>query len=223
MGDHQIEPGALQVVVSTATDPLENLALEEEFLSQVEAGTRDETLRLWVSHACLVRGPHRSSRSGWHHADQAAALGVPIHERSSGGGTVYHDPGNLNWSFYLRRCAGYFGAAGLFRSSAAFIIEALRPLGIDAAFAAPNRIDAAGRKISGIAARASLEAVLVHGTLLVTSDLERLNALCIYPPGCPPVVNLSELRPGLSVSDVVSAIDRFAALRMPAAGAVSSA
>lgn len=223
MGDHQIAPGALQVVVSATTDPLDNLALEDELLAQVEHGTRDETLRLWVSRECLVRGPHRSSRSGWHHTDRAAALGVPIHERSSGGGTVYHDPGNLNWSFYLRRSAGYFGAAGLFRSCAAVIVEALRPLGIDAAFAAPNRIDACGRKISGLAARASLEAVLVHGTLLVTSDIERLNALCIYPPGCPPVVNLSQLQPGLSVKDVANAIERCAALRAPVAGAVSSA
>lgn len=223
MGDHQIDPGALRVEFSPTADPLENLLLEDQLLAQVEAGTREETLRLWVSRACLVRGPHRSSRSGWHHADRAAALGVPIHERSSGGGTVYHDPGNLNWSFYLRRSAGYFGAAGLFRSCAGFIIEALRPLGIDAAFAAPNRIDTGGRKISGLAARASLDAVLVHGTLLVTSDIERLNALCIYPPGCPPVVNLSELKPGLSVTDVASAVARHAALRAPAAGAVSSA
>jgi lipoate-protein ligase A len=99
----------------------------------------------------------------------------------------------------------------------------LRPLGIDAAFAAPNRIDAAGRKVSGIAARASLEAVLVHGTLLVTSDIQRLNALCIYPPGCPRVVNLADLRPGLEVADVRQAIERFAALRAHEAGAVSSA
>ena len=219
------ESPALQLLVTSGTDPLTNLALEDELLFQVEAGHRDETLRLWVNDECLVQGPHRSCRSGWHRAERAAEFGVPIHLRTTGGGTVYHDRGNLNWSFYLRRSAGYFGAAGLFRSCAGFIIEALRPLGIEAAFAAPNRIDVGGRKVSGISARASLEAVLVHGTLLVSSDIDRLNALCIYPPGCPPVENLRRFRPGLSVADVVRAFERFdpAANRRDAAMVVSPA
>ena len=144
---------------------------------------------------------------------------MPVYERSSGGGTVYHDPGNLNWSFYLRRSTGYCGASGLFRACAGFIVAALATLGIKAAFAAPNRIDAHGRKVSGISARASLAAVLVHGTLLVASDLGRLNALCIYPPGCPPVENLSAFLPGLAVAEVTQAI----ALRAGAFGTVSSA
>jgi lipoate-protein ligase A len=203
---------ALQLLVTPGTDPRTNLALEDELLAQVEAGYRAETLRLWVNDACLIQGPHRTHRSGWHRAERAADLGIPIYTRSTGGGTVYHDCGNLNWSFYLRRTAQYFGGAGLFRSCAGLIIETLRCLGIEAEFAAPNRIDADGRKVSGISARASLEAVLVHGTLLVASDIDRLNALCIYPPGCPPAANLCALRPGLSVGDVVRAFER----RMPA-------
>jgi lipoate-protein ligase A len=142
-----------------------------------------------------------------------------VYARTSGGGTVYHDPGNLNWSFYLRRSTAYFGASGLFRACAGFIVEALSALGIQAEFAAPNRIDARGRKVSGISAKASLEAVLVHGTLLVSSDLDRLNALCVYPPGCPPVENLASFVEGLTVADVTRAI----ALRAGAIGTVSSA
>ncbi len=199
---------ALALLVTPGTDPLVNLALEDALLAEVEAGARDETLRLWVNDVCLVRGPHRTRQSGWHREDHATDLGVRILERSTGGGTVYHDPGNLNWSFYLRRSAGYFGAAGLFRSCAGVVIEVLRSLGIAAAFAAPNRIDVGGRKVSGLSARASLEAVLVHGTLLVSSDIDRLDALCIYPPGCPPAQNLCAFRPGLAVADVVRAFER---------------
>ncbi len=222
MGDLQITlaaPPGLTLLVSPDTDPARNLALDDALLAEVDAGVRGDTLRLWVSSPCLVRGPNRSSRNGWHRPEVAQSLGVPICERSSGGGTVYHDAGNLNWSFFQRRATGYFGAAGLFRACAGFIVDALRPLGIDAAFAPPNRIDAAGRKVSGIAARASLAAVLVHGTLLVTSDLDRINTLCIYPPGCPPIQNLAAFHPGLTVGDVIAAI----ALRARAFGTVSSA
>lgn len=200
---------ALELLVTPGTDPLVNLALEDALLAEVEAGSRGDTLRLWVNEACLVRGPHRTSRSGWHRPERAAEVGVRILERSTGGGTVYHDPGNLNWSFYLRRSAGYFGAAGLFRTCAGAVIEVLRSLGIEAAFAAPNRIDVGDRKVSGLSARACLDAVLVHGTLLVSSDLDRLNALCIYPPGCPPAQNLCAFRPSLSVADVVRAFERL--------------
>jgi lipoate-protein ligase A len=208
-----VESTDLQVLVTQGTDPVTNLALEDDLLLQVEAGSLEETLRLWVNDECLVRGPNRSWSSGWHLTERAAQLGIPIHTRTTGGGTVYHDLGNLNWSFYLRRSAGYVGAAGLFRSCAEFIIEALRTLGIAAAFSAPNRIDVAGRKVSGVSGRASLGAVLVHGTLLVSSDIDRLNTLCIYPPGCPPVQTLRGFRPGLTVGEVVRTIERYARAR----------
>jgi lipoate-protein ligase A len=170
-----------------------------------------------------VRGPNRSDRSGWHHPERAAELGVPILERTTGGGTVYHDAGNLNWSFYLRRDAGWFGARAWFRACANVVTDALATLGIAAAFTPPNRIDVGGRKVSGLAARGSLAAVLVHGTLLVASDLARLNALCIYPPGCPPVTNLAAVRPGLTVAAVRDAIATWADLRALPSGTVSSA
>ncbi|MDG6968727.1 MAG: hypothetical protein JRN50_04630, partial [Nitrososphaerota archaeon] len=48
-----------------------------------------------------------------------------------------------------------------------------------------------GYKVSGMAARATPRALLVHGTLLLNTDLDRLNLLCIPPPGCPPVANVS--------------------------------
>lgn len=216
MEDREIAPA---ILLSPERHPAANLALEEQFLAEVAAGTRGDTLRLWVNDPCLVRGPNRSRTSGWHHPELAARLGVQIHERSSGGGTVYHDPGNLNWSFYLRRPGGFAGAPALFRACAGFIVDALRSLEITATFALPNRIDVAGRKVSGLAAKSALDAVLVHGTLLVTSDLDRLNLLCIYPPGCPAVQNLSAFRTGLTVGDVVQAI----ALRAGAAAAGFSA
>ncbi len=203
--------GGVAVLRTPETDPATNLALEDALLLEVEAGTRPDTLRLWVADECLVRGAYRSCRSGWHREAEARALGVPLYARSTGGGTVYFDRGNLNWSFYLRRAEGYVGGERLFRGGAAFIARCLAPLGIAADFAAPNRIDAAGRKISGMASRASFGAVLVHGTLLVTTDLARLDGLCIPPAGCPPVARLCDLAAGLTVEAVAQRIAAAAA------------
>lgn len=196
----------MQVLVSEETDARRNLALERELLREVEAGFRPETLRLWVNDPCLVRGRNRARTSGWYDEGAARALGVPVLTRESGGGCVYHDRGNLNWSIYLPRAQGFVGASPLFRRAAALIVEALGALGVEAAFAAPNRIDVGGRKVSGLAARAVLGASLVHGTLLVSTDLGRLNALCIPPPGCPPVANLRDFAPRLTVEEVVGSV-----------------
>jgi lipoate-protein ligase A len=200
----------LAVVVTATRDPAANLALEEALLAEVERGERPDTLRLWVADACLVRGPNRSATSGWHHDAEARRLGLSIHTRTSGGGTVYFDHGNLNWSFYLRRAESFVAGRRLFPACAAVIAVGLRALGITATFAPPNRLDVAGRKISGMASKANLGAVLVHGTLLVSTDLERLNAVCIRPPGCPPVVNLCDFDPDLTVARVRAAIARSA-------------
>lgn len=201
----------LDVVVSDSTDPAVNLALEDEMVRAVEAGARRDTLRLWINDECIVRAPRRTRGSGWHDDDAARRLGIPVHIRTTSGGTVYQDHGNLNWSFYLQRSVGYVGARKLFPLCAGVIAEALGELGIEARFGAPNRIDVAGHKISGLAARASLGAVLVHGTLLVSTDIARLNAVCIPPLGCPPVARLCDLAPEVTLAAVVRSIARCAA------------
>ncbi len=203
-----------EILVTEITDPATNLALDLRLLREVDARTRPETVRLWVNEECLVRGPHRSRSSGWYYEERARKFNVPIHTRTTGGGCVYHDPGNLNWSFYVRHSDGYVGCARLFRSCAAFVIKALNALGIDASFGAPNRIDVAGRKVSGLAARALRNAALVHGTLLIATDLDRVNALCIPPPGCPPVARICDFDSRLTVTNVIDSILR--ALRFAA-------
>jgi lipoate---protein ligase len=198
--------GPFAVLISERTDPRANLALERELLREVDLGLRPQTVRLWIDDECSVRGPHRSRCSGWYREQRARELGIPVYTRSTGGGCVYHDVGNLNWSFYLRRAEGYVGYPRLYRSCAAFITEALGALGLGASFAALNRIDISGRKVSGLAARAVQHATLVHGTLLVSTDLERLEELCIPPPGCPPVARLCDFDSRLTVARVIESL-----------------
>lgn len=191
----------LAVVFDDVTDPERNLETEELIFERVQRRTLPEVLRFWRSTECLVRGRARSARYGWYDEKLAAELKVPVYERSTGGGVIYMDLGNLNWSFYLRSSGEMLAPAALFGRWSAHLVGALRRVGLDARFAPPNRIDVSGSKVSGMAARSTSRGFMVHGTLLVDTDLSRLNSLCIPPAGCPPVSNLREWRPDSTVEE----------------------
>lgn len=186
-------------------DPVRNLRREEEIFGLVEDGNLPEFVRFWTNTECLVRGRVRHARYGWYDQKLAEELGVPVLVRSTGGGVVYHDLGNLNWSFFLRTSGAFLSPTAVFGRASKYLIEALGSLGVPAQFSPPNRIDVSGRKVSGMAARSTVHTILVHGTLLLNSDLDRLNLLCMPPAGCPPVSNLSEW---LASIDNRSVIDR---------------
>ena len=189
-----------------ARDPLANLAREDELFQQVERRELPELVRFWIDSECLVRGKARSAKYGWYRESVAKTMGIEVMVRTTGGGVVYHDEGNLNWSFFLRNTGGLVSPTRVFEWASVHIVRALAELGVDARFAPPNRIDAHDRKVSGMAARMTPRTILVHGTLLLDSDLEKLNQLCIPPAGCPPVVNLREWLPGIEASQVVKAV-----------------
>lgn len=187
-------------------DPVANLAREEELFLREERRELPELLRLWIDSECLVRGRARSASYGWYREALAEDLGVRVVERGTGGGVVYHDEGNLNWSFFLRNTGPLLSPTAMFARASAYVTRALGGLGVGAEFAPPNRIDAYGRKISGMAARTTPKTILVHGTLLLTSDLEKLNRLCVPPEGCPPVANLEEWVKGIDPPGVLKAL-----------------
>ncbi|MDG6939634.1 MAG: hypothetical protein JRN39_04440 [Nitrososphaerota archaeon] len=176
------------------TDPPSNLRLEDDIFARVDRGEADAVLRFWKDDECLVRGRAKSVRYGWYAEEAAARLSVPVYERSTGGGVVYHGPGNLNWSFFARVDGRLLSPSRVFADGSWTIIEALRRLGFPASLAPPNRIDVDGKKVSGMAARSTIHALLVHGTLLIDADIGKIDELCIPPPGCPPVSNLSAWR-----------------------------
>ena len=192
-------------------DPLFNLAMERAVLDAVSRGKSGDTVRLWINTRCLVMGSSGERRGlyGWYDADLAAKLGVKVYKRMTGGGVVYHDEGNLNWSFFIRkRSSTVPSVAALFREAGSIIAESLRGLRLDAYFSPPNRIECNGHKISGMAAYISRNAVLVHGTLLVSTNLDELNRLCIPPPDSPPVANITDWLKDVTISDVVESIEK---------------
>ena len=201
-----MKAGALKVYVDKGKDPAENLKREEDLFRGVDSGELPELLRFWVDSECLVRGKAKSAQYGWYREALAQEMGVRVIERATGGGVVFHDEGNLNWSFFLRNSGRLLPPVKMFERASGHMVRALADLDVDAEFSPPNRIDVQGRKVSGMAARSTPRAYLVHGTLLLRTNLGKLNRLCIPPPGCPPVANLDEWIPEIHPLHVVRAV-----------------
>ena len=194
------------VVFDQTRDPASNLIRETELFAQVDDGVLPELARFWINSECLVRGEARSAKYGWYREDVAAKMKIPVLTRSTGGGVVYHDEGNLNWSLFFRNPDPFLSPTAAFNTGSRYMVKALERQGIRAEFSSPNRIDVSGRKVSGMAARFTVRTILVHGTLLIDSDLEKLNALCVPPVGCPPVSNLTEWERHIDAATLVDSV-----------------
>ena len=146
---------------SRDTNPYRNLAREETLLQTIRG---EAILYLWQNASTVVIGRNQNA---WREC--AVALlereGGTLARRTTGGGAVFHDLGNLNFSFILPR-----GAYDLPRQLSV-IQAALTSLGIACAFSGRNDLLASGRKFSGNAFRFTREGALHHGTLMVDVDL----------------------------------------------------
>ena len=144
-----------------------NMALDEVLTERVGAALRPPTLRIWGwSAPCVVLGRFQSVRN---EVDEEAAArhGVQIVRRISGGGAMFIEPeGAITWSLYapesLTRGMTF---AESYRFFDAWVVDALRALGIDAWYAPLNDITSAGGKIGGAAQARRGGAVLHHTTM----------------------------------------------------------
>ncbi len=144
------------------TDPYRNLALEEFLFDRL--CDNEAVMFLWQNDNTIVIGQNQNAFS---QCDIRAAeeLGTKISRRRSGGGAVYHDMGNLNYTFITPDSAEFA------ERDRSVVLEALRDNGIDASPTGRNDIESGGRKISGTAWYSDGGKLCHHGTLLISSDI----------------------------------------------------
>jgi lipoate-protein ligase A len=147
--------------------PQMNMALDEVLVERVGAELRPPTLRVWGwSAPCVVLGRFQSVRNEVNET-AAARHGVQIVRRISGGGAMFIEPeGAITWSIYapdsLTKGKSF---AESYRFFDAWVVDALRALGIDAWYAPLNDITSAAGKIGGAAQARRSGAVLHHTTM----------------------------------------------------------
>jgi lipoate-protein ligase A len=153
-------------VESRWEDPARNLAAEEFLLRQ----RQDDFVMFYINAPSVIVGKHqnvfREVNLAW-----TARKGIPVIRRLTGGGTVYHDRGNLNFSFIL---SGEKGKLVDFAKYIRPVTAFLRELGVAAVTDEHNNILIGGKKISGNAEHIFKDRVLHHGTLLFDTVPEDL-------------------------------------------------
>ncbi len=193
-------------------DPAVNLAIEEYAVRYLDADY--SYVFLYVNKPSVILGKHQNVL-------QEVNLRfcfdrkIPIYRRISGGGAVYHDEGNLNFSFITQHTLKNFNQ---YRTFLQPIVKAIARFGAALEIDERNNLRLSGKKISGNAQFTSRRRMLSHGTLLFDSDLETLKKALKVPenveihsrasrsiPG--KVVNLKKFLSGqISIEDLKSAI-----------------
>jgi lipoate---protein ligase len=154
-----------------------NLALEEHVLRN-KIGA-DDYLLFYINAPSIIIGRNQNTIEEVN-PDVVTARGITVVRRISGGGAVYHDLGNLNFSFMTPSVHGRFNRYELFTRP---VIEVLHDLGVPAELGGRNDILAGGRKISGNAQFARPDRMFSHGTLLFDSNLDDVTAALVPRPG----------------------------------------
>jgi len=189
----------VRIITTDILNPWINLALEEYYL--VSQQKDQATLFLWQNKDTVVIGRNQNP---WTECNLSRMEedGIRLARRISGGGAVFHDIGNLNFSFIVNRDIYDVGR------QCGVIINALGRLGIRAEKSGRNDMTVDGRKFSGNAFCFRGQNALHHGTILIKADMEKMSRYLtvsqdkIRSKGVTSVksrvINLTEIRPDLT-------------------------
>ncbi len=169
----------MHFIDSSSYDPCYNLAYEEVLFRKAEREGR-AFASLWNNSPAVIVGRYQNARAEVD-VSLIEARGIALVRRITGGGAVYQDLGNLNYTFVVPRREGESHDFARFGET---IVAALAGVGVSVACGGRNDIATTceGKKISGTAQHASKAAVLHHGTLLFDVDLDLLGQVLTADP-----------------------------------------
>lgn len=162
-------------------NPRLSLATEEAIFKEVISGRSPPTLWLWRHANAVVIGRFQipEEELNMNYVEQK---GLIIAKRSTGGGAIYQDLGNVIFSVISK---DYFGIGSdyvkLYKIMIGPFVDQLRKRGINADSPGLNDVTINGKKVMGTAATLSKETILFHATILVKSDLEALASALKVP------------------------------------------
>ncbi len=190
-------------IAATPTSPVMNMALDTAITEAVAAGTRPATLRIWGwDRACIVLGRFQSVRNEVDEA-AAAAHGVALVRRTTGGGAMFIQPaGAITYSLSApESLVAGMSYAESYAALDGWVLEGLRTIGVQATYAPLNDIASPAGKIGGAAQARRGGAVLHHTTIACELDTDLMTQV------------LRIGREKLSDKGIVSAAKRVSPLR----------
>lgn len=158
----------MRVVTNPSTNPYFNVALDSWLVR--EAPPDEDYVMLWQNRPAVIIGRYQNTHEEVN-LDYAESHNVAIVRRMSGGGAVYHDLGNLNFSLVVSTAGRPFNDYQVFTRP---VVEALAHYGVNAQLTGRNDVTLEGRKFSGNAQYRTVTRLLHHGTILFNEDLEEV-------------------------------------------------
>ncbi len=157
----------MKLILNNSNEPAVNLALEEYCVRNLDV-ENEMYLLFYVNKPSIIIGKHQNTIEEIN-KEYVDANGIQVVRRISGGGAVYHDFGNLNFSFITKYSPEFFHNFEKFTKP---VVETLLEMGVNAELGGRNDITVDGRKISGNAQFTNLKSMFSHGTLLLNSHIE---------------------------------------------------
>lgn len=158
-------------VINNSDSCFFNHAAEEYLMNKFE----DEVFMLWINKPSILIGRNQNTLTEINF-DYVNDNKIDVVRRLSGGGAVYNDLGNINFTFITYRSEENIKVKDGFEKFALPVIKTLQSLGVNAEFTGRNDITIDGKKFSGNAQYFQKHKLLHHGTLLFDCDMEKLSS-----------------------------------------------
>lgn len=170
---------SMRYLINNSTDPYFNLAFDEYCLENIHS--EEPYFFLWRNRPAVIIGLNQNAY-GEVNLEYLNANGITLARRVTGGGAVYHDLQNMNYTIIGRN------------PSPQPMVDALRQLGVPAELTGRNDIFVEGRKVSGYARRVAGNQEIIHGTLMYDVDLDTLQHVLDTPASKMKVKGISSVR-----------------------------